>query len=137
MQILAERAAVDIEELIVNGDTSSSDPFLAQINGIRKQAASHIVDAAGEELSRQIFKRGYKAVPPKYLRIPQEFRFYTSPGIEVEWKDRVADRQTSLGMQLFKVVFLQLLVFRSRELRTCSLIRLVKRMRLLTFLTLS
>ncbi|CAF1787062.1 phage major capsid protein [Bacillus subtilis] len=97
MQILAERAAVDIEELIVNGDTSSSDPFLAQINGIRKQAASHIVDAAGEELSRQIFKRGYKAVPPKYLRIPQEFRFYTSPGIEVEWKDRVADRQTSLG----------------------------------------
>ena len=31
------------------------------------------------------------------MRIPQEFRFYTSPGIEVEWKDRVADRQTDLG----------------------------------------
>lgn len=97
MQILAERAAVDIEELIVNGDTTSSDTFLAQIDGIRKQATSHIVDAAGEELSRQTFKRGYKAVPSKYLRIPQEFRFYTSPGIEVEWKDRVADRQTNLG----------------------------------------
>ncbi|MED2944212.1 phage major capsid protein [Bacillus swezeyi] len=97
MQMLAERAAVDIEELIVNGDTKSDDPFLAQINGIRKQASSHIVDAAGEELTRQIFKRGYKAVPPKYLRVPQEFRFYTSPGIEVEWKDKVADRQTNLG----------------------------------------
>ncbi|MCY8667400.1 phage major capsid protein [Bacillus haynesii] len=97
MQMLAERAAVDIEELIINGDSKSDDSFLAQIDGIRKQAQSHIVDAAGGELSRQIFKRGYKAVPPKYLRVPQEFRFYTSPGIEVEWKDKVADRQTNLG----------------------------------------
>ncbi|MEC3639774.1 phage major capsid protein [Bacillus halotolerans] len=97
MQILAERAAVDIEELIVNGDTTSYDSYLAQLDGIRKQAVSHIVDLNGEELTRASFKKGIKAVPPKYLRIPQEFRFYTSPGIEVEWKDRVADRQTNLG----------------------------------------
>ncbi|PCK20271.1 phage major capsid protein [Bacillus pumilus] len=97
MQMLAERAAVDIEELILNGDTKSSDAYLAQLDGIRKQATSHIVDVAGEPLTRQVFKEGYKAVPPKYLRVPQEFRFYTSPGQEVEWKDKVADRQTGLG----------------------------------------
>ena len=33
MQMLAERAAVDIEELIVNGDVASSDPYLAQLDG--------------------------------------------------------------------------------------------------------
>ncbi|MCY8290296.1 MULTISPECIES: phage major capsid protein [unclassified Bacillus (in: firmicutes)] len=97
MQILAERAAVDIEELIVNGDKTSSDPYLAQLDGLRKQAISHIVDVNGEELTRATFKKGVKAVPSKYLRIPQDFRFYTSPGLEVEWKDRVADRQTNLG----------------------------------------
>ncbi|MGN7389690.1 phage major capsid protein [Bacillus safensis] len=97
MQMLAERAAVDIEELILNGDTKSEDTYLAQLDGIRKQAASHIVDVAGEPLTRQVFKQGYKAVPPKYLRVPQEFRFYSSPGQEVEWKDKVADRQTNLG----------------------------------------
>ncbi|MCY8136201.1 phage major capsid protein [Bacillus spizizenii] len=97
MQILAERAAVDIEELIVNGDKTSSDPYLAQLDGLRKQAVSHIVDVNGEELTRATFKKGVKAVPSKYLRIPQDFRFYTSPGLEVEWKDRVADRQTNLG----------------------------------------
>ncbi|WP_375565964.1 phage major capsid protein [Bacillus pumilus] len=97
MQMLAERAAVDIEELIINGDTKSEDTYLAQLDGIRKQAESHIVDVAGEPLTRQVFKQGYKAVPSKYLRIPQEFRFYTSPGQEVEWKDKVAERQTSLG----------------------------------------
>ena len=57
MQILAERAAVDIEELVVNGDTSSSDPYLAQLDGIRKQTVSHVIDGNGEELSRATFKR--------------------------------------------------------------------------------
>lgn len=97
MQILAERAAVDIEELVVNGDTSSSDPYLAQLDGIRKQTVSHVIDGNGEELSRATFKKGLKAIPAKYLRLPQEFRFYTSQGMEIEWKDRVADRQTNLG----------------------------------------
>jgi hypothetical protein len=97
MTLLAERAAVDIEELMLNGDTDSTDPYLAQLNGFRKQAVSHIVDVAGEPISRQVFKRGYKAMPSKYLRVPQDFRFYTSPGTEVDWKDKVADRQTNLG----------------------------------------
>ncbi|MED4548164.1 phage major capsid protein, partial [Bacillus licheniformis] len=57
MQMLAERAAVDIEELIVNGDVASSDPYLAQLDGIRKQSVSHIVDAGGEQISRQLFKQ--------------------------------------------------------------------------------
>ncbi|MGE8207674.1 phage major capsid protein [Heyndrickxia sp. NPDC080065] len=97
MKLLVERASVDIEELVVNGDVGSSDSYLAQIDGIRKQSKSHIVDVAGEPLTRQIFKQGYKAVPSKYLRVPQQFRYYTSPGIEVEWMDKVADRQTNLG----------------------------------------
>lgn len=126
MQMIAERAAVDIEELLVNGDTSSSDSYLAQLDGIRKQATSHIVDAAGEELTRQTFKRGYKAVPPKYLRIPQEFRFYTSPGIEVEWKDRVADRQTNLGDAAVQGGLSSAFGVRSKVLRTYNLIRLEK-----------
>ncbi|MDE1376777.1 phage major capsid protein, partial [Bacillus licheniformis] len=73
MQMLAERAAVDIEELIVNGDVASSDPYLAQLDGIRKQSVSHIVDAGGEQISRQLFKQGLKAVPAKNMRVPQEF----------------------------------------------------------------
>ncbi|TPE70807.1 phage major capsid protein [Halalkalibacterium halodurans] len=97
MQMIAERAAVDIEELVVNGDKDSNDPFLAQIDGIRKRTTSHIVDAQLEPISRAIFKRGYKAVPPKYIRVPQDYRFYTSPGNAVEWMDKVADRQTGLG----------------------------------------
>lgn len=97
MQMIAERAALDWEELIINGDTSSSDPYLALFNGLRKQAQSHIVDHKGGDFAKEVFKAGYKAVPAKYLRNKKEWRFYTSQGIEVEYLDSMSNRQTALG----------------------------------------
>lgn len=97
MQMLAERAALDIEELIVNGDKTSADPYLALLDGLRKQAKSHVVDHAAGAFSKDVFKKAYKAVPAKYLRSPKDWKFYASHGLEVEWKDQVAARQTNLG----------------------------------------
>ncbi|MCT15438.1 phage major capsid protein [Listeria monocytogenes] len=98
MQMLAERAAVDIEELMVNGDTSNTtDSYLAQLDGIRKLATSHLVNNSSGEISRTAFKNAKKIIPAKYLRSPQDFRYYTSPSVETEWIDKLGDRQTSLG----------------------------------------
>lgn len=97
MQMLAERAAIDIEELMVNGDTESKDPYLKQLDGLRKLAKSHIVDASGKEISRTLFKDAKKIVPAKYLRTPQDFRFYTSPSVETEWVYKMGERQTTQG----------------------------------------
>lgn len=97
MQMIAERAALDIEELIVNGDKTSTDPYLALFDGLRKQATSHVVDHAAGVFTKDVFKKAYKAVPAKYLRNPKDWKFYTSHGLEVEWKDQVAGRQTNLG----------------------------------------
>lgn len=97
MSLLAERVALDMEELIVNGDTASVDTYLKLVNGIRKQATSHVVDFASAALDRTAFKKGYAAVPAKYLRNPQDWRFYTSHITELDWKDQVAARQTALG----------------------------------------
>lgn len=97
MQMIADRSSLDIEELLVNGDTESPDSYLAILNGIRKQTKSHIVDFENGDFSRTAFKNAYKAVPSKYLRNPADFRFYSSPGIEVEWMDLNANRQTGGG----------------------------------------
>ncbi|MCC2483721.1 phage major capsid protein [Bacillus pacificus] len=97
MQMIAERAALDWEELIVNGDTASADPYLALLNGIRKQAVSHIYDHKGAAFAKEVFKHGYKAVPTKYLRNKKDWKFYTSQGIEVEYLDNMSNRQTALG----------------------------------------
>ncbi|WP_408893498.1 phage major capsid protein [Paenibacillus taichungensis] len=99
MNLLADRAALDLEELIINGDTASSDEYLALIDGVRKKVSSHIVDAEGEAIAKEIFKRGIKAVPNQYLRNPADWRYYTNTGVELDWRDSFANRQTSGGDQ--------------------------------------
>ncbi|AKR38532.1 phage major capsid protein [Bacillus cereus] len=97
MQMIAERAALDLEELIINGDTGSTDPYLSLLNGLRKQSKSHIVDHNGGAFAKEVFKAGYKALPAKYIRNKNDWRFYTSQGIEVEYLDSMSNRQTALG----------------------------------------
>ena len=98
MQLIAERAALDIEELIINGDTANAtDTYLKLIDGLLKQTTSHVRDLASAALSKDAFKKTYGAVPAKYMRNPAEWRFYTSHMGELEWKDQVVARQTALG----------------------------------------
>lgn len=97
MAMLAERVALDLEELIVNGDTDSSDPYLAILDGIRKKAVSHVVDMNGEPVTKGLFKQLYNAVPAKYMRNPAAWRYYVSYANELEWRDQIANRQTGLG----------------------------------------
>lgn len=100
MQMIAERASLDLEELAVNGDTASGDPYLALIDGLCKQAGTgHVVDFADAAMDKSAFKKGIKAVPAKYLRNPAEWRFYASQNAELDWKDLIAARQTQLGDQ--------------------------------------
>ncbi|GED14868.1 phage major capsid family protein [Aneurinibacillus migulanus] len=97
MRLAAERSALDLEELVVQGDKSSADPYLALIDGVLKQANTHVVDFKSEALSRDVFKQAYKATPQKYIRNPRDWRFYTSHHAALEWMDQVAARQTGLG----------------------------------------
>ena len=97
MQLIADRAALDLEELIINGDKASVDTYLKLIDGIRKQATTHVVDAASGLITKDIFKNAKKALPAKYLRNPADFRFYTSQNTSTEWMDVVATRATALG----------------------------------------
>jgi len=106
MRMIAERAALDLEELVVNGDTASTDPYLAVLDGIRKQATAHVVDwavtadpnkAGHLMINKDVFKAGIKAMPKKYYRNPADFRFFTSYNAQVEYMDSIAARQSTLG----------------------------------------
>lgn len=101
MSLLTERAALDLEELIITGDTASSDTYLAVLSGILKQATSNIVDytSAPAAISKIIFKDGLKAMPNKYLRNRAAMNFYVSPDTETEYADSLANRQTPFGDQ--------------------------------------
>ena len=100
MDLITERAARDLEELIVLGDTGSADSYLALFNGVLKLATSHVVDYTDSALAsvdRGLFKDMLKAMPSKYLRDRARMAFYVSPNAEVEYADSIAARETVLG----------------------------------------
>ncbi len=101
MTLISERAALDLEELLITGDTGSGDEYLALCNGILKQATSHIVDysATRPAISKAVFKAAIKAMPNKYMRNRSAMRFYVSPDVETEYADSLANRETPLGDQ--------------------------------------
>jgi hypothetical protein len=100
MQMLGERIATDLDELILNGDTASADLFLKTLNGIVAQitgAGSHTVNATDTRLNKGILRDCFRAMPSPYLRAPQRMAFLTSIDAELDWRDSVSDRATPLG----------------------------------------
>jgi len=99
MDLITERAALDLEELLLDGDTDSADTYLAMVDGILKQTESHIVDYSDTRpgISKTVFKAGIKAMPNKYLRNRGSMYFYVSPHCEIELADSYSDRETALG----------------------------------------
>lgn len=99
VDMLAERAALDFEELAILGDTASGDPYLALQNGYLKQLASgsNVVDAAGAGYSKDLVKAAMRAMAPKYLRNQAAMKHFVSVNNELEMRDQFANRIGALG----------------------------------------
>jgi hypothetical protein len=98
MTLIAERAALDLEELALLGDTAHpTDTYLQLKDGFLKQLTTNVVDAAGATISRSVFKAAMKAMPDQYLRNLTALRHYVSVDNEIEYRDTVAERATGLG----------------------------------------
>jgi HK97 family phage major capsid protein len=68
MEMMADAISRDMEEILVNGDTASADPFLATLDGVLKQATSNVVDAAGAPISKDVLGDLLKSLPSEHLR---------------------------------------------------------------------
>jgi hypothetical protein len=97
MQLMAEAIARDVDEVIIQGDRTSTDPFLAKLDGILKMATSNIVDAQGQTTNKTVFRDMLKTMPHPFLRNKKELRFFTSVNSEIDYKDSLADRATVGG----------------------------------------
>lgn len=99
MSMIAERAALDLEELMVLGDTGSSDSYLALCDGILSLTPTgNIVDGSGiTDIKKELFKAAIQQMPTRYLRNRAAMRYYVSHHAEMEYRDSIAERATSLG----------------------------------------
>lgn len=97
LALIAERAALDLEELILLGDTASGDSYLALMNGVLKRVTSNVVDAQGSLVNVGLFNTLKKALPTKYRRNLRAMRFFSSMDRESDYRVTVAARGTGLG----------------------------------------
>jgi HK97 family phage major capsid protein len=97
LALIAERAALDLEELLLLGDTASGDAYLALMNGILKRTTSNVVNAQNGAISVGTFNNLKKAIPTRYRRNTGAMRFFSSMDREADYRVTVASRGTDLG----------------------------------------
>lgn len=101
MQEIAKAVARDMEDVLINGDTTSASPFYASFDGILRQAVTNIVDAGGAKLSKFIFRDLQKATPNEFLVNKRDMRYLTSVDAEIDYRDSLSDRATPFGDSQF------------------------------------
>jgi len=97
MRDLGVAAARDLDELFIQGDTTSTDLFLALMDGLIAQTTTHTVNVASAKITKAVFKDMLKTLPSQYLRDRADLRFLTSVQAEIDYRDTLADRATPGG----------------------------------------
>jgi len=97
MTLIAERAALDLEEMAILGNVGSGDDYLALQDGYLARFSSNVVDAAGAPISRTVLKNGMKAMPVQYRRNRAAMRHFFSTEQEIEYRDTLNARETPMG----------------------------------------
>lgn len=99
ISMIAERAALDMEELAIGGDTLSGDSYLSLQDGYLKRAATtgNVVDFLNAPISKTLFKKGKFAMPDVYMRDIASMAHFVSVDQETEYLDTIANRPTGMG----------------------------------------
>lgn len=102
MEMMAEAISRDMEDVLINGDTLSADPFLAVMDGVLKQATSNVVDAGGNPISKNLLRDVLKTLPSEHLRDKKAMRFLTSVDADLDYRNSLAERATAGGDRLLE-----------------------------------
>jgi hypothetical protein len=100
VDLIAERAALDLEELGIKGDTSliGTDGYLGLCDGFLKLATANVCNIGGA-FDKNACKTAVKTMPTRYLRNRSALRHFVSVDNETEIRDQFGSRQTALGDQ--------------------------------------
>lgn len=97
MDLMAQRSSLDLEELLINGDTTSDDEYLAMFNGALALAGNTYDGTSISAIDKSLFKPALQEMPTKYLRNLNVMEFMLSHHNALEYRDQLADRSTGAG----------------------------------------
>jgi hypothetical protein len=105
VELIAERAAVDLEELGLKGDTgytsgdADDQAYLSLFDGFlaRALADGNVFNQASATINSNMFRDGLKALPNPYHRNKTAMRHFLSVDQELNYRSVLAARATGLG----------------------------------------
>lgn len=97
VDLIVQRAAVDLENLLLNGDTASANTFLALFDGVIKLATSNVYDAADAALSPAVLGNTIITMPDQYRTPVGSVEFWVPAEAEIKYRIKISERQTGLG----------------------------------------
>lgn len=106
VELIAERAAVDLEELGLLGDTAYTNisdaddqAYLSMFDGYLKKAKANgnVVNQGAVAVTSNMFRDGLKALPDPYHRNKTTMRHFLSVDQEINYRSVLAARATGLG----------------------------------------
>jgi HK97 family phage major capsid protein len=97
MRLIAKAVARDMEDVLINGDTTSSDALLSKLDGVLKQATTLVQAAGGVRLTKSAMKLAVQTLPSRFLRSQKNLAFITSKNAVIDYIDSLANRGTPLG----------------------------------------
>lgn len=97
MRLIAQRAALDLEELALWGDTASGDAYLALVNGWMKRITGQVVDNNSGGVSANLFVNALLALPQAYLKYLPQLRAYISLANTIKYRQAISARATGYG----------------------------------------
>lgn len=100
MNKASEAVGRDAEKVAIQGDTSSLDPLLAQLDGIIVQAASHTVSASGARLDADELKKLLRAMPKEYLSDRSNLKYLTSINAQDDYHSSLESLTADKGITM-------------------------------------
>jgi hypothetical protein len=81
-QVMARQTSNDMDDLLINGDTTSANGLLkAQDGFVKLGTASGVTHATETNISRSVFDAVLRKMPNKYLQRRNELRYFSGPGL--------------------------------------------------------
>jgi hypothetical protein len=97
METLSEAVGRDAEKVLIQGDTSSADPLLAQLDGILVKATSNVVDASSTRVDDDLLDSMLRQMPKEFISESDQMLYMTSVNAQLDYNKFISARSTGYG----------------------------------------
>lgn len=98
LRAIAPRVGLDIEEVGINGDVNNAvDPFLAQFDGILKQASLYQYDHQGDTVNPDLWHKMIKLMPVEFQGMLPGMSFFSPYNLQHDWRHWMTGRVGPVG----------------------------------------